>query len=150
MLFRSEAPVDPEPHYAQIVKADKIKTEVVFYKDPNRPLSVWDVKNARIERKGREVHVYMVAIRSRFVPDRVEVNQGDEVYFHVTNNDMDQDVTHGFGVTLHNVNMQIEPGETKTLRIKADRPGVYPFYCTNFCSALHQEMQGWLLVRPAR
>ncbi len=144
-----DAPIDPEPHYAQIIKADKIKTEVVFYKDPNRPNSVWDVKDARIERRGNQVHVYMVAIRSRFVPDKVEVNQGDEVYFHITNNDMDQDVTHGFGVSLYNVDMQVEPGETKTMKIKADKPGVYPFYCTNFCSALHQEMQGWLLVRPA-
>jgi nitrous-oxide reductase len=25
---------------------------------------------------------------------------------------------------------------------------VWPFYCTNFCSAMHQEMQGYLLVKP--
>ena len=30
----------------------------------------------------------------------------------------------------------------------ADKAGVFPFYCTNFCSALHQEMQGYLLVKP--
>jgi nitrous-oxide reductase len=28
-------------------------------------------------------------------------------------------------------------------------PGVYPFYCTDFCSALHQEMQGYVRVSPA-
>ena len=27
--------------------------------------------------------------------------------------------------------------------------GVYPFYCTDFCSALHQEMQGYIRVSPA-
>ena len=26
--------------------------------------------------------------------------------------------------------------------------GVFPFYCTNFCSALHQEMQGYIEVVP--
>ncbi|MEW6048836.1 MAG: Sec-dependent nitrous-oxide reductase [Bacillota bacterium] len=143
-----EAPVDPEPHYAQMIKADKIKTEVIFYKDPNRPNAVWDPKDARVVRKGNRVDAYIVAIRSRFIPDRIEVNQGDDVYFHITNNDMDQDITHGFGIPLYNVDMQVEPGETKTVHIKADKPGVYPFYCTNFCSALHQEMQGWLLVKP--
>lgn len=145
-----DAPVDPEPHYAQMVKADKLRPEVMFMKDPNRPNSVWDVADARVERNGSEVHVYMVAIRSRFVPDQIEVNQGDTVYFHITNNDMDQDISHGFGIPLYDVDVQVEPGETKTVKMVADRPGVYPFYCTNFCSALHQEMQGWLLVRPAQ
>jgi hypothetical protein len=30
----------------------------------------------------------------------------------------------------------------------ARKSGVYPYYCTNFCSALHQEMQGYLEVVP--
>jgi nitrous-oxide reductase len=42
----------------------------------------------------------------------------------------------------------MDPGETKTVRFKANKPGVWPFYCTNFCSAMHQEMQGYLLVKP--
>ena len=46
------------------------------------------------------------------------------------------------------MNVVIDPGETKTVRFKATKPGVYPFYCTNFCSALHQEMQGYLAVKP--
>jgi nitrous-oxide reductase len=27
-------------------------------------------------------------------------------------------------------------------------PGTYPMYCTEFCSALHLEMAGYLLVKP--
>jgi len=27
--------------------------------------------------------------------------------------------------------------------------GIIPFYCTDFCSALHQEMQGYFRVSPA-
>jgi len=34
------------------------------------------------------------------------------------------------------------------LKWKADRVGVFPFYCTDFCSALHQEMQGYARVSP--
>jgi nitrous-oxide reductase len=150
MRVIADAPVDPEPHYAQIVKADKIKTIEIHPKESKRPYSVWSPKDARIERKGNEVHVYMYAIRSRYVPDNVEVNQGDRVFFHITNNDLDEDLTHGFGISLYNVNMEIQPGETKTISIVAERPGVYPFYCTNFCSALHQEMQGYLLVKPKK
>ena len=32
------------------------------------------------------------------------------------------------------------PGETRTLKWVPKRTGIYPFYCTDFCSALHQEM----------
>jgi nitrous-oxide reductase len=46
------------------------------------------------------------------------------------------------------MNAIVPPGATKTFSITADEAGVYPFYCTNFCSALHQEMQGYLEVKP--
>jgi nitrous-oxide reductase len=42
----------------------------------------------------------------------------------------------------------IMPGQTRTLVWVPVRVGVYPFYCTDFCSALHQEMQGYVRVSP--
>jgi len=151
----ASAPSQPEPHYAQIIPAEKINTFKVYDKDENRENSVWGVDDAYIERDGDEVHVYGVAMRSRFVfdsqsdlPDVVEVNEGDTVHFHLTNIDLDEDITHGFGINGYNVNYEIQPGETKTLTIEADKPGSFPIYCTNFCSALHQEMTGYLMVQP--
>jgi nitrous-oxide reductase len=41
------------------------------------------------------------------------------------------------------------PGETTTLKWVPDRVGMFPMYCTDFCSALHQEMQGYVRVSPA-
>jgi nitrous-oxide reductase len=29
-----------------------------------------------------------------------------------------------------------------------ERTGIFPMYCTDFCSALHQEMQGYIRVSP--
>ena len=43
----------------------------------------------------------------------------------------------------------IMPGETATLKWVPDRVGMFPFYCTDFCSALHQEMQGYARVSAA-
>ena len=40
------------------------------------------------------------------------------------------------------------PGETQTLKWVPEKAGVYPFYCTDFCSALHQEMSGYIRVSP--
>ncbi|HSB53305.1 MAG TPA: cupredoxin domain-containing protein, partial [Gemmatimonadales bacterium] len=85
---------------------------------------------------------------SYFSPGEIEVQQGDSVTIHLTNGEQERDMLHGLGIAGYNINVVADPGETKTIRFKADKPGVWPFYCTNFCSAMHQEMQGYLLVKP--
>lgn len=145
-----DAPVDLEPHYAQIIKADKIKAIDVYPKDEKRPNSVWTPDQVRVERNGTEVKVYMLVVRSHFTPDKIEVNQGDHVTIYATNIEQTTDESHGLGIDEYNVNVQIDPGETKSIEFTADKTGVFAFYCTNFCSALHQEMQGYLLVKPAK
>lgn len=149
------APVDPEPHYGQMIKADKIKTIEVYPKDEKNPYAVFNQKDTRIVRKGNEVHVYGIAMRSKFIfdakakrPDVIEVNEGDKVFVHLTNIDRDEDITHGFAINKYNINIEVQPGQTNTVEFVADKAGTYPIYCTNFCSALHQEMTGYLLVKP--
>ena len=138
-----------EPHYAQMIKAEKLKPFTVYPLEQNhKPYAIKKAEDARIERKGNRVDVYMLAVRTHFTPDIVRVNEGDDVYFHVTNLEQDDDIAHGFGILWSNCNMQIEPGETKTMHWKAEKAGINPFYCSNFCSALHQEMQGLIEIRP--
>jgi nitrous-oxide reductase len=149
MKLLYDAFTEPEPHYAQIIKADKIKPIEVYSKQENKhPQAIWDVKDARIERRGNHVTVKMIAVRSSFEPWKIEVNQGDLVTIHLTNIEQTTDELHGFGLNEYNINVVVDPGETKTIEFVASKPGVFPFYCTNFCSALHQEMQGYLLVKP--
>ncbi|MFT3870386.1 MAG: Sec-dependent nitrous-oxide reductase [Nibricoccus sp.] len=148
MLY--ETFTEPEPHFAQILKADAIKPIEVYPKTENtNPNAVWDAKDTGVTRKGNVVEVKMLAIRSHFTPDRIDANEGDELVIHVTNVEQTPDMIHGLGIVEQDVNMIIDPGETKTIRLTMKKPGVFPFYCTNFCSALHQEMQGYLAVKPA-
>jgi nitrous-oxide reductase len=147
-------PTIGEPHYAQAVPADLIsKNSVKFYKiDENaNPYVAKGEPESKVVREGNKVHVYMTAIRSHFSPDNIEgVRMGDEVYFHITNLEQDWDVPHGFGVKgANNAELLIMPGETTTLKWMPDRTGIFPIYCTDFCSALHQEMQGYVRVSPA-
>jgi nitrous-oxide reductase len=147
-------PTIGEPHYAEAIPAELItKNSTKFYKieENSNPYVSKGEKQAKVERKGNEVHVYMTAIRSHFVPDNIEgVKLGDVVYFHVTNLEQDWDVPHGFAVKgANNAELLIMPGETQTLSWKPDRTGVFPMYCTDFCSALHQEMQGYIRVSAA-
>lgn len=147
-------PTIGEPHYAEAIPASLImpKSRKIFKLEENKhPYVSLGEGKARVERKGNEVHVYMTAIRSHFNPDNIEgIKLGDAVYFHVTNLEQDWDVPHGFAIKgAKNAELLIMPGETQTLLWKPEKTGVYPMYCTDFCSALHQEMQGYIRVSPA-
>jgi nitrous-oxide reductase len=149
MKLLYDAFTEPEPHYAQIIKADKIKAIEVYPKEENKhPLAIWDVKDAGVTRKGTEVLAKVILVRSTITPTVIEVNLGDTVKVALTNIEQTTDELHGWGLLDYNINIVVDPGETKVVTFKADKPGVYPYYCTNFCSALHQEMQGYLIVKP--
>lgn len=144
-------PTIGEPHYAQAVPAELIKgNSLKIYKieENGNAYAAKGEKEAKVVREGNKVHVYATAIRSHFAPDNIEgIKLGDEVYFHVTNLEQDWDVPHGFAVKgANNAELLIMPGETQTLKWVPEQVGVYPFYCTDFCSALHQEMQGYIRV----
>ncbi len=147
-----------EPHYVVAIKADKLKPGV-------RYKSGWDSRSdtrspyktragrEKIERKCDDkgnctVHVYGTLIRSHITPEVIEVQEGDTVSIHLTNLERAQDETHGFAMYGQNVQLSVEPGKVASTTFKADKAGVYPYYCTEFCSALHLEMQGYLLVTP--
>ena len=142
-----------EPHYAQMIKADKLKPMKVYpmgtnpYTDAKDAFAVSPGKE-RIERNGKDVHVYMTAIRSHLTPDRIELEEGDRVHLHLTSVEQAEDQVHGFTIDMYNINLSLEPGKHENVTFVADKPGVYPFYCTEFCSALHLEMAGYMLVKP--
>ena len=142
-----------EPHYVVAIKADKLKPAVRYQ-------SGWDSRSdqrsefrtragrEKVERVGDMVHVYGTLIRSHITPEIIEVEEGDTVSLHFTNLERAEDETHGFALYGQNVNLSVEPGKTVSATFTAEKAGVYPYYCTEFCSALHLEMQGYLLVKP--
>jgi len=142
-----------EPHYAVAIKAETLKPTVRYKVGWN---SRTDTKHKyrtrpgreKVVREGTDVHVYGTLIRSHITPEIVEVEVGDTVYFHMTNLERAEDETHGFSVDMHNSNLSVEPGKTSTSKVVTKNAGVFPYYCTEFCSALHLEMQGYLLVKP--
>ncbi len=147
-------PTIGEPHYAQAVAASVIRDRSVkFYKieENGNPYVSKGEGTTKVVREGNKVHVYMTAIRSHLTPDNIEgIKLGDEVYFHVTNLEQDWDVPHGFAIKgAANAELLIMPGETLSLKWTPDKTGIYPMYCTDFCSALHQEMSGYVRVSPA-
>lgn len=154
MKLLLDFPTIGEPHYAQGIAASKIvsKSKKIYPIEENEhPYRALGEKETKVVREGNIVHVYMTTIRSHFAPDNIEgIKVGDDVYLHVTNLEQDFDVPHGVAVQgAQNAELLIMPGQTETLYWKPQREGVFPFYCTDFCSALHQEMQGYIRVSPA-
>ena len=147
-------PTIGEPHYAAAIPAEMIKNnsrKIYKLTENKHPYASFTNSDTKVVREGKEVHIYMNMIRSHFNPDNIEgVKVGDKVYFHITNLEQDFDVPHGFAVIgANNAEMLIVPGKTETLVWEPKQVGVWPFYCTDFCSALHQEMQGYIRVSPA-
>ncbi|WP_445735339.1 Sec-dependent nitrous-oxide reductase [Mariniflexile sp.] len=154
MKLLLDFPTVGEPHYAAGIPANLVQpnSKKVFKLEDNKhPFATTNDANAKVVRDGNNVHIYMTTIRSHFNPDNIEgVKVGDKVYFHVTNLEQDFDVPHGFGIIGANTSeLLIMPGQTETSVWEPKQVGVWPFYCTDFCSALHQEMQGYVRVSAA-
>jgi nitrous-oxide reductase len=141
-----------EPHYAQIIRADRLKSWEVYpdvgWDAHKQAKSPYAANKGRIEVSGNTVTIYSTLIRSHFDPEHVKVKKGQRVVWHLTNLERTRDATHGFTLPGYGLSASLEPGETVTLEFVADKEGVYSFYCSEFCSALHLEMMGYLLVEP--
>jgi nitrous-oxide reductase len=147
MILLAEFPTPPEPHDAVFIEASVLKPLVkqVFTLGPE---AVAPGQESVVRTGPHEVTVNMTMLRSAYTPESIEVREGDRVTFNVTNIETIRDMIHGFAVPDHDLNVALAPGYTKHITIDAGRPGVYWYYCTNFCSALHLEMRGRLIVQP--
>ena len=147
-------PTIGEPHYAAGCPADLIapKSKKIFKLEENKhAYATLNDSDTKVVRDGNNVHVYITTMRSHFNPDNIEgIKVGDKVFFHVTNMEQDYDVPHGMSMIGANTSeVLVMPGQTETFVWEPKEVGVWPFYCTDFCSALHQEMQGYVRVSPS-
>jgi nitrous-oxide reductase len=147
MRMLAAFPTPPEPHDATFI-AESALRPLVKQVYEQKPEAVKPGQERVVRTGENSVAIDMTLIRSAYTPENVEVREGDVVTLKITNVESIRDMIHGFALPDHNLNVALAPGDTKTVTFTAGKPGVYWFYCTNFCSALHLEMRGRLVVQP--
>jgi len=138
-----QAPIPPETHYSQAIPVEMLKPLEVYTLPAQvaKPGVEYDYAN-------KEVRVSMTAVRSFFTPNYFTVPEGWRVKMTVTNVEQTLDITHGLAVEGHDVSLSLDPGQVREIEFVAERPGVYWYYCIWFCSELHLEMRGRMIVVP--
>jgi len=147
----ADHPAYPEPHDCVFAHRDKLDPATTYDKaDYEGEKPFVKQSDSGIERTGeRSVDVKMSSMRSEFGLKEFTVTEGDEVTFTVTNIEGVRDIIHGVAIPEYDIHLAIAPQDTREVTFTADEPGVYWFYCTYFCSALHLEMRSRMLVEPA-
>lgn len=157
MKLVHDGAVHPEPHDCVIVRRDIIQSKVkkkfnfddpMFdrYKKMAKEDGVDLKKDNKVVRKGKRVRVYMTASAPNFGLEKFTVKKGDTVTIILTNKDRIEDLSHSLSLSKHDINFSVNPGEVNSATFKVTKPGVYWYYCSWFCHALHLEMRGRMLV----
>ena len=88
----------------------------------------------------------LVGRNYRYSPDRLEVTQNDLVSLTIRS----EDVAYSFAIDEYRIVRRVPAGSSTTFEFHADRPGTFRFYSNLTSDRAHEEMQGQLVVRPAR
>ncbi len=156
MKLVHDGPTFPEPHDAVIVAKDLIHPKKIQPRTDARfaMYSAWAKEdgvelfkdNRVIRRPDGTVRVYMTSQAPNYGMRDFKVKAGDRVQIILTNQDNVEDLSHGFCMSLHDVNFLVNSRDTNSMTFTAASPGVYWYYCPWFCHALHLEMRGRMIV----
>lgn len=84
--------------------------------------------------------------RYAFAPARIEVFEGDLVKIELRTDD----IAHSLTIDDYRIAKRVGPGRPVTFEFRAERAGMFPFYCDLQNEAGCRKMRGELVVKPHR
>jgi mono/diheme cytochrome c family protein len=80
-----------------------------------------------------------------FEPATIHLRLNERVVFRF----LSADVFHQFYVPELGIGpLNVNPGYVEEIRFRAEKAGVFRYYCTSMCGGCHFYMQGWIVVTP--
>jgi|ETN02SMinimDraft_4_1059925.scaffolds.fasta_scaffold23408_1 cytochrome c oxidase subunit 2 len=95
-----------------------------------------------VEEESTDKEFIVTAKQFSFLPERIEVNQGDSVTLKITSEDVD----HGLFLGEFGVQVTLPVGEEVVVTFVADQVGEFTIHCSVFCGSGHNGMTGTLVV----
>ena len=142
-----QMPLGPETHYSQAIPVSLIHPKAKHSYGEAAALAS-QKPTVEYDYAAKEVRVNMTVVRSFFTPGALTVPEGWKVKAKLISGETAMDISHGFALDAYNVTVSLDPGEVRDIEFVADKTGVHWFYCIWFCSELHMEMRGRLIVIP--
>ncbi|MCM2348794.1 MAG: Sec-dependent nitrous-oxide reductase [Bacteriovoracaceae bacterium] len=141
-----------EPHYTVCIDNKKL-SPITTYPIGTDPVemkisSVATMKGKeKVLRKGKKVEIFGTLSRHGIVPMNVDVTQGDEVIFHLTNIEQEAGKLIKFTVNGMGVLGVFTPGKTSSLRFVASQKGSYSYSAEDIASPFGVQEYGQLNVK---
>lgn len=146
-LLVDQMALGPETHYSQAIPVSLIAPRVKRTYSEAKAVST-EKPRVEYDYAAKEVRVTMTVVRAFYTPNAITVPQGWKVKARLISQETAMDITHGFAIDGYDVSLSVDPGEVRDVTWVADKPGVFWFYCNWFCSELHMEMRGRMIVVP--
>ncbi len=138
-----QMPVAPETHAAQALPVSLLQPITAYERTGEK-----EEPRVEYDYDAKEVRVYADVVRSFFNPEAFTVPQGWRVVIHMTSLESALDISHGLAIDGYDVAVSLDPGEIRDVDFVADEAGVHWYYCLWYCSELHKEMRGRMIVIP--
>ena len=136
-----------EPHYTSMIRVDEFESEEIYPVGRN---IITDKTSKHFTAIGAEKvvgnHVYGTINNGVVTPTNLEFKQGQTAYIHLTNHGQTKLDHYVYEIASYDKMYAFSPGETATIKFKAEKAGKYPILFDAQKSPSKRQLLGYMKV----